>query len=143
MNNEDLSNNDMKKFLNLQLFHFSFCVYFISINHVTVNKFSLITIFVLNFNSNYSKEQEQIARYLITLKRFADMKDKKFIKFKTKILQYLVQKVKLFWWVSKNMSIKRIVNNINEQKKIVRVLHDQTDYKKVKFIYWSVFLLYW
>jgi len=51
---------------------------------------------VLNFNSNYSKEQKQIARYLTTLKRFADIKNKKFIKFKTKILQYLVQKVKLF-----------------------------------------------
>jgi len=96
MNNEDLSDDDVKKFLNLQLFHFNFCAYFINISHVTVNKFSLITIFVLNLNSNYSKEQEQIARYLITLKRSADIKDKKFIKFKTKILQYLVQKVKLF-----------------------------------------------
>ena len=96
MNNEDLSDNNVKKFLNSQLFHFSFCAYLISVNHVTVNKFSLITIFVLNFNSNYSKEQKQIARYLTTLKRSADMKDKKFIKFKTKILQYLVQKVKLF-----------------------------------------------
>jgi len=47
-------------------------------------------IFVLNLNLNYSKEQEQIAKYLITLKRFADMKDQKFIKFKTKTLQYLV-----------------------------------------------------
>jgi len=90
MNNEDLSDDDVKKFLNLQFFHFSVCVYFININHVTVNKFSLITIFVLNSDSNYSKEQKQIAKYLTTLKRSADMKDKKFIKFKTKILQYLV-----------------------------------------------------
>ncbi len=96
MNNEDLSDDDVKKFLNSQLFHFSFCAYLISINHVTINKFSLIMISVLNFNSNYLKEQKQIARYLTTLKRSADMKDKKFIKFKTKILQYLVQKVKLF-----------------------------------------------
>jgi len=96
MNNEDLSDNNVKKFLNSQLFHFSFCAYFISISHVTINKFSLITISVLNLNLNYSKEQEQIAKYLTTLKRSADMKDKKFIKFKTKILQYLVQKVKLF-----------------------------------------------
>jgi len=135
MNNEDLSNNNVKKFLNSQLFHFSFCAYFISIDHVTVNKFSLITIFVLNSDSNYLKEQEQIANHLTTLKRSADMKDKKFIKFKIKILQYLVQKVKLFWWINKNMSIKRIVNNINEQKKIVRALHDQTDHKRVKSIY--------
>jgi len=96
MNNENLSDNDVKKFLNSQLFHFSFCAYLISISHVTVNKFSLIMISVLNLNLNYSKEQEQIAKYLITLKKFADMKDKKFIKFKTKTLQYLVQKVKLF-----------------------------------------------
>jgi len=96
MNNEDLSDDDVKKFLNSQFFHFSFCAYLISISHVTVNKFSLIMISVLNFNSNYLKEQKQIARYLTTLKRFTDMKDKKFIKFKTKILQYLVQKVKLF-----------------------------------------------
>jgi len=135
MNNEDLSDNDVKKFLNLQLFHFSFYAYSININHVTVNKFSLIMIFVLNFNSNYSKEQKQIAKYLTMLKRSADMKDKKFIKFKIKILQYLVQKVKLFWWVSKNISIKKVVNNINEQKEIVRALHDQTDHKKEKFIY--------
>jgi len=51
---------------------------------------------VLNLNLNYSKKQKQIARYLTMLKRSADMKDKKFIKFKTKTLQYLVQKVKLF-----------------------------------------------
>jgi len=143
MNNEDLSDDDVKKFLNSQLFHFSFCAYLISISHVTINKFSLIMISVLNFNSNYSKEQKQIARYLTTLKRFADIKNKKFIKFKTKILQYLVQKVKLFWWISKNMSIKRIINNINEQKEIVRALHDQTNHKKVKFIYWWVSSLYW
>jgi len=90
MNNEDLSDDDVKKFLNSQLFYFSFCAYFISISHVTVNKFSLIMIFVLNSDSNYSKEQEQIAKYLTTLKRSADMKNKKFIKFKTKTLQYLV-----------------------------------------------------
>jgi len=77
VNNEDLNNNDVKKFLNSQLFHFSFSAYLISINHVAVNKFSLIMIFVLNLNSNYSKEQEQIARYLTTLKRSVDMKDKK------------------------------------------------------------------
>jgi len=143
MNNEDLSNNDEKKFLNSQLFHFSVHTYFISINHVTINKFSLITISVLNLNSNYSKEQKQIAKYLTTLKRSADMKDKKFIKFKTKILQYLVQKVKLFWRVSKNMNIKRVVNNVNKQKKIVRALHNQISHKRVKSIYWWVFSLYW
>jgi len=96
MNNEDLSDDDVKKFLNLQLFYFNFCAYFISADHVTINKFSLIMISVLNSDSNYSKKQEQIAKYLTTLKRSADMKDKKFIKFKIKILQYLVQKVKLF-----------------------------------------------
>jgi len=133
--NEDLSDDNVKKFLNLQLFHFSVCAYLISIDHVAVNKFSLIMIFVLNFNSNYLKEQKQITKYLITLKRSADMKDKKFIKFKTKILQYLVQKVKLFWWVNKNMSIKRIVNNVNKQREIVRALYDQINHKKVKSIY--------
>jgi len=33
------------------------------------------------------------------------------------------------------MSIKRVVNNVNKQKEIVRALHDQTDHKRVKFIY--------
>jgi len=77
------------------------------------------------------------------LRRFADIKDKKFIKFKSKILQYLVQKMKLFWHISKNMNIKRVMNNINEQKEIVRALHDQMSHKKVKSIYWWIFSLYW
>jgi len=41
------------------------------------------------------------------------------------------------------MNIKRVVNNVNEQKEIVRSLHDQTNHKKVKSIYWWVSSLYW
>jgi len=41
------------------------------------------------------------------------------------------------------MNIKRIVNNVNKQKEIVRALHDQTDHKRLKFIYWWISLLYW
>ena len=125
----------MKKFLDSQLFHFSVCAYLISTGHAAVNKFSLITFFIFNSDSNYLKEQKQITQYLTTLKCSAHIKDKNFTKFKMKVLQYLVQKSELFKCVSKNMSIKRVMNNVNEQQEIIESLHDQMGYKEIEFTY--------
>jgi len=133
--NDNQSNKDVKEFLNSQLFHFSVHAYLISTGHAAVNKFSLITFFILNFDLNYLKKQKQIAQYLITLKCSAHINDKKFMKFKMKTLQYLVQKTELFQCVSKNMSIKRVVNNVDEQQEIIESLHNQTGYKEIEFTY--------
>ena len=63
----EFSENDMKKFLDTQLFHSSVWFYLVSVSHSAEDKFKLVWQSVLNSHSKYSEEQKSMIKYLVTL----------------------------------------------------------------------------
>ena len=125
----------MKKFLDTQLFNSSVQFYFVSAEHNMNSKFRLLQQSVLNLLFKYSKKQEFMTKYLITLQCSTDLCRKAFTIFKKKTLKYLVQNAELFKHKNKNIDIQQVVNNSIDQKKIIKNLHDQIEHKEMKFIY--------
>ena len=118
-------------------------IYLVS-TELNVNlKFKLLQQSILNSLFKYSKKQEFITRYLITLQCSTDLCRKAFIIFKKKTLKYLVQNAELFKCENKNRSIQWVDNDSINQKKIIKNLHDQAEHKEMKFIYQWIFTLYW
>jgi len=115
----DSDNSNIEDFLNLQLFYSSVQVYLVSTKHVTGQKSKLIITSVLNSESEYFENQIAMTTYLVTLQCLISMQDKKFTKFKTEALKYIVQDMKLFCCDSKNMRIHRVVNKEENQTKII------------------------
>ena len=63
----EFSENDMKKFLDTQLFHLSVQFYLVSADHSTEDKFKLVQQSFLNSHSKYLEEQKSMIKYLVTL----------------------------------------------------------------------------
>ena len=77
----------------------------------------------------YSKHSQKIAIYFITLQKSASMTTKKFNKFKKEVLRFKIQNNHLFRRNNKNVSLKRIVDNLEERKQIMKTLHDESDHR--------------
>ena len=131
----DSDNSDIEDFLNSQLFHSSVQVYLVSTEHAVGQKLKLIITSVLNPESEYFKNQIAMATYLVTLQHLINMQDKKFTKFKMKVLKHIVQDMKLFYYSSKNMRICKVVNKEGNQTEIIQHLHNHSEHKSVKFTY--------
>ena len=131
----EFSKNNMKKFLDTQLFHLSVWFYLVSVDCSAEDKFKLVQQSVLNLHSKYSEEQKSMVKYLVTLWCSTDMHSKTFTTFKKQALKYLVQNSELFHHRSKNISIQWVVNDSDSQKNIIKNLHDQTEHKSVESTY--------
>ena len=97
----------------------------------------------LSLKRSYSEKSQRIARYLIILIWFNEMNRKIFRKFKSWALQFLIRDKQLFKRVNKNVFFKRIVDEIKDQQKILKQLHDEDGHKNWKNIYWRVTDRYW
>ena len=95
-------------------------VYFVSVNKAEKK---------LSLKNNYFEKSQRIARYLIILIWFNEMNWKVFRKFKNWILQFLIYDKQLFKCANKNVFFKRIVDEIENQQKILKQLHDKNEHK--------------
>ncbi len=69
--------------------------------------------FILAFD--YFEKFQKIVVYLFTLRKFVEMNQKKFNKFKKKALKFKLQSDQFFRRNSKNVFLKHIVNNFEKQ----------------------------
>jgi hypothetical protein len=67
---------------------------------------------------SYSKKSQNIAAYLTILRKSSDMTAKKFNIFKKKVLKYKVQNKHLFRLNSKNVSLRRVIDDSEERFRI-------------------------
>ena len=97
----------------------------------------------LSLKKSYFKKSQKIARYLIILTWFNEMNRKTFHKFKNWTLQFLIRDKQLFKRANKNVFLKQIIDETENQQKILKRLHDKNKYKNRKNIYWRVTDKYW
>lgn len=67
---------------------------------------------------NYSDYSSKIANYLITLRCLSEINIKEFNAFKTKAVRFKVQDNHFFCRNNKNVSMRRVVNDLTERQTI-------------------------
>ena len=92
---------------------------------------------------SYSARSEQIAQYLTTLKRPEDIPRSVFHKWKKHALQFVVQNDHLFRQKSKNVPLRRVVDDERTQREIIRAMHDGTGHKGRETTYHRIAQRYW
>jgi hypothetical protein len=138
---KSLSSNDLKKivkkkniddWIDAQLN----CVrvFFVSI---VEKEFSFILI------SEYSEKSQKIVVYLFTLRKSSEMTLKEFNKFKKKVLRFKLQKNQFFRRNSKNVFMKRVIDDFEKRQRILKQLHDENDHRDKKKTYKRIINRYW
>ena len=97
----------------------------------------------LPLEGSYSEESQRIARYLTTLTWPNEMNRKAFRKFKSWALQFLVRDRQLFKRANKNVPLRRVVDETEDQQKILKQLHDEDEHKGREGTYRRVADRYW
>jgi hypothetical protein len=85
--------------------------------------------------SEYSEKSRKIVVYLFTLRKSSEMTLKEFNKFKKKALRFKLQRDQLFRRNSKNVSMKRVIDDFEERQRILKQLHDESDHRDKEDIY--------
>ena len=80
---------------------------------------------------------------MITLTRPNHLNRKKFRKFKNWALQFLVRDRHLFKRVNKNVLLRKVINKTENQAIILKQLHDESEHRGRKEIYWRMTDKYW
>jgi hypothetical protein len=109
-------------------------VFFISIAE---EELSSILIF------EYFEKSQKIVVYLFTLRKFFEMSLKKFNKFKKKTLKFKLQKNQLFRQNSKNVLMRRVIDDFEERQRILKQFHDKNDHWDKENIYKKKIDRYW
>jgi hypothetical protein len=89
--------------------------------------------FILIFE--YFEKSQKIVIYLFTLRKRFEMSLKKFNKFKKKVLRFKLQIDQSFRRNSNNVFIKRVIDDFEKRQRILKQLHDESDYWDKKNIY--------
>jgi hypothetical protein len=89
--------------------------------------------FILTFE--YFQKSQKIVVYLFTLRKFFEMSLKEFNKFKKKALRFKLQRDQLFRRNSKNVSMRRVIDDLEERQRILKQLHDESDHRDKEDIY--------
>ena len=92
---------------------------------------------------NYSDDSWKIATYLTTLRRPPEMNTKEFNAFKKKAVKFNVQDNHLFCRHSKNVPMRRVVDDLTEWQTILKQLHDESGHKGRQGTYRRVADRYW
>ena len=129
---DEIHEENIDDFINEQLNCARVC--FINVNEIKKK---------LSLKKNYFKKSQRIAQYLIILIWFNKMNRKIFRKFKNWALQFLIRDKQLFKRTNKNVFFKWIVDEIENQQKILKQLHDENKHKNWKDIYRRVTDRYW
>ncbi len=85
--------------------------------------------------SEYFEKSQKIVVYLFTLRKFSEMSLKEFNKFKKKILRFKLQRDQFFRRNSKNVSMRRVIDDFEERQRILKQFHDENDHRDKKNIY--------
>jgi hypothetical protein len=89
--------------------------------------------FILTFK--YFEKSQKIVVYLFTLRKFSEMSLKKFNKFKKKALKFKLQKNQFFRRNSKNVFMKKVIDDLKKRQRILKQLHDENDHRDKENIY--------
>jgi hypothetical protein len=112
------------------------CVRVFSVS-IVEEEFSFILI------SEYSEKSQKIVVYLFTLRKSSEMTLKEFNKFKKKILRFKLQRNQLFRRNSKNVFMKKVIDDLEKRQRILKQLHDESDHRDRKNIYKRIIDRYW
>ncbi len=85
--------------------------------------------------SEYFEKSQKIVVYLLTLRKFFEMSLKEFNKFKKKILKFKFQKNQFFRRNSKNVFMRRVIDDFEKRQRILKQFHDENDHRDKKNIY--------
>jgi hypothetical protein len=141
LSRKSFSSNDLKKvaeekniddWIDAQLN----CVRVFSVSIVEEESF-----FILIFE--YSEKSQKIVVYLFTLRKSSEMTLKKFNKFKKKVLRFKLQKDQFFRRNSKNVLMKRMIDDLEKRQRILKQLHDESDHEDKENIYKRIIDRYW
>jgi hypothetical protein len=112
------------------------CVRVFSVS-IAKEKFSSILIF------EYFKKSQKIVVYLFTLRKSFEMSLKKFNKFKKKALKFKLQRNQFFRRNSKNVFMKRVIDDFEKRQRFLKQLHDENDHEDKENIYKRIIDRYW
>jgi hypothetical protein len=101
-------------------------VFFIS---TAKEKFSSILIF------EYFEKSQKIVVYLFTFRKLFEMSLKEFNKFKKKVFKFKFQRNQFFRRNSKNVFMKRIIDDLEKRQRILKQFHDESDHRDKENIY--------
>ncbi len=93
--------------------------------------------------SEYFEKSQKIVVYLFTLRKFFELSLKEFNKFKKKTLRFKLQKDQLFRRNSKNVFMKRVIDDFEERQRILKQLHDESDHRDRENTYKKIIDRYW
>ncbi len=93
--------------------------------------------------SEYFEKSQKIVVYLFTLRKLSEMSLKEFNKFKKKALRFKLQKNQFFRRNSKNVFMKRVIDDFEERQRILKQFHDENDHRDKKNIYRKIIDRYW
>jgi hypothetical protein len=93
--------------------------------------------------SEYFEKSQKIVVYLFTLRKSFEMTLKEFNKFKKKALRFKLQKNQFFRRNSKNVFMKKMIDDFEERQRILKQLHDESDHRDKKNIYKRIIDRYW
>ena len=96
-----------------------------------------------SLHPGYSEESQQYATFLTTLRRPDGMRGKEFRKVKAEALKFFVQDGHLFRRASKNVPIRRVVDDLADQKTILKALHEDSGHRGREGTYRRVADRYW
>ena len=71
---------------------------------------------------------------MIILRKFAIMNIKQFLKFKMHAFKHLIRKKHLFRRMNKNVSMRKVIDDLIIKTQILETMHEKSDYKKKRFI---------
>jgi hypothetical protein len=91
----------------------------------------------------YFEKSQKIVVYLFTLRKFSEMSLKEFNKFKKKVLKFKLQKDQFFRRNSKNVLMRRVIDDLEERQRILKQLHDESDHRDKENIYKRITDRYW
>jgi hypothetical protein len=83
----------------------------------------------------YFEKSQKMVVYLFTLRKSFEMSLKEFNKFKKKALRFKLQRDQFFRRNSKNVFMRRVIDDFEERQRILKQLHDESDHRDKEDIY--------
>ena len=71
------------------------------------------------------------------------MTAKKYRKFVANATKYLIRKRQFFRRMNKNVSMRRVVNDLEQRQQILQSLHDQSEHREKEKIYHKIAIRYY
>jgi hypothetical protein len=93
--------------------------------------------------SEYFEKSQKIVVYLFTLRKSSEMSLKEFNKFKKKVLRFKLQRDQFFRRNSKNVFMRRVIDDFEERQRILKHLHDESDHRDKENTYRRIVDRYW